>query len=446
MIYDTIVIGAGYAGLTAAKILKSAGKNIKILEARDRVGGRVFTQSYDGGFYLDLGGAWVGPGQNRFYKLIKETGNSTFKTFNEGKSVMWFGDKVKTYKGLIPPLPVGPLLSLDFGIKKINRLSKGIDLTEPWSHPKSAEWDGMTLHSWLLKNMPFQRARDLFKIAAEAIWAADPNEISFLHALFYTKSGENLDVLMNVDKGAQEERIVGGAQMPALKLAAELSNELELGRVAKKITQNEDTVIVTGEGFSYECKTLIIAIPPNQVGKIQFEPMLPANKTQLYQRMPMGTVTKTYAVYPKPFWREKGLNGLAATNNGFTTVTFDNSPKDGSKGILMGFVLANQAKTFANLSPEERKSSILGSFTKMFGEEAGKPEFYLDHSWVEEEFTGGCYAALMPPGVWTSLGHALREVSGRIHWAGTETATHWMGYIDGAIQSGERAAEEILKR
>jgi len=182
------------------------------------------------------------------------------------------------------------------------------------------------------------------------------------------------------------------------------------------------------------------------VGKIQFEPMLPANKTQLYQRMPMGTVTKTYAVYPKPFWREKGLNGLAATNNGFTTVTFDNSPKDGSKGILMGFVLANQAKTFANLSPEERKSSILGSFTKMFGEEAGKPEFYLDHSWAEEEFTGGCYAALMPPGVWTSLGHALREVSGRIHWAGTETATHWMGYIDGAIQSGERAAEEILKR
>lgn len=446
MIYDTIIIGAGYAGLTAAKILKSAEKKIKILEARDRVGGRVHTQSYEGGFYLDLGGAWVGPGQDRFYKLIKETGNTTFKTFNEGKSVMWFGDKVKTYKGLIPPLSVGPLISLDFGIKKINKLSREIDLANPWNHPNAAEWDSMTLNSWLLKNMPFQRARDLFKIAAEAIWAADPNEISFLHALFYTKSGENLDVLMNVDKGAQEERIVGGAQMPALKLAAELSNELELGRVAKKITQNEDTVIVTGEGFSYECKTLTIAIPPNQVGKIQFEPMLPANKTQLYQRMPMGTVTKTYAVYPKPFWREKGLNGLAATNNGFTTVTFDNSPKDGSKGILMGFVLANQAKTFANLSPEERKSSILGSFTKMFGEEAGKPEFYLDHSWAEEEFTGGCYAALMPPGVWTSLGHALREVSGRIHWAGTETATHWMGYIDGAIQSGERAAEEILKR
>lgn len=444
MIFDCIVIGAGYAGLTAAHILKKAGKSVKILEARDRVGGRVFTQTYNGGFYLDLGGAWVGPGQNRFYDLIKETGNHTFKTYNEGKSVMWFDKKVKTYKGLIPPLSIGPLLSLDFGIKKINKLSKGIDLQNPWNHPMATVWDSMTLHTWLLKNMPFQKARDLFKIAAEAIWAANPNEVSFLHALFYTKSGENLDVLMNVDKGAQEERIVGGAQKPAISLAGMLQDIIELNKIVRSIVQAEDGLEIKGDGFSYESKHVIVALPPNQIGKIHFDPMLPANKNQLYDRMPMGTVTKTFAVYEKPFWREQGLNGLAASNNGYTSVTFDNSPKDGSKGILMGFVLANQAKQFSNLSPEERKQSILKSFSKMFGNEANNPEFYLDHSWSEEEFTGGCYAGLMPPGVWTSLGHALRQVTGRIHWAGTETATEWMGYIDGAIQSGERAANEIL--
>ncbi len=444
MTYDAIIIGAGYAGLTAAAALKESGKNIKVLEARDRVGGRVYTKTLQNGSYVDLGGAWVGPGQDHFYKLIRETGNETFKTYEEGKSMMWFGDKVKAYKGLIPPLPIGPLLSLDFAIKKINKLSKTINLEKPWESPNAAEWDAMTLQTWMNRQMRFQKSRDLFKIAAEAIWAADPNEFSFLHALFYTKSGVSLDVLMNVGGGAQEERILGGAQQPALKIAERLMSEIKLNSAVNTIKQTEEMVTVSGNGFTYSAKKIIVALPPSMIGKIQFDPPLPANKQQLIQRMPMGTVTKTYAIYPKPFWREKGLNGLAATNNGYTTVTFDNSPKDGSKGILMGFVLANQAKAFANLSEPERKESILSSFVKMFGNEAANPEMYLDHSWAEEEYTGGCYAGLMTTGAWTSLGEALRKPCGNIHWAGTETATEWNGYIDGAIQSGERVAREVL--
>lgn len=358
--------------------------------------------------------------------------------------MMWFGDKVKAYKGLIPPLPIGPLLSLDFAIKKINKLSKTINLEKPWESPNAAEWDAMTLQTWMNRQMRFQKSRDLFKIAAEAIWAADPNEFSFLHALFYTKSGVSLDVLMNVGGGAQEERILGGAQQPALKIAERLMSEIKLNSAVNTIKQTEEMVTVSGNGFTYSAKKIIVALPPSMIGKIQFDPPLPANKQQLIQRMPMGTVTKTYAIYPKPFWREKGLNGLAATNNGYTTVTFDNSPKDGSKGILMGFVLANQAKAFANLSEPERKESILSSFVKMFGNEAANPEMYLDHSWAEEEYTGGCYAGLMTTGAWTSLGEALRNPCGNIHWAGTETATEWNGYIDGAIQSGERVAREVL--
>ncbi len=443
--YDVIVIGAGYSGLMATLHLKNSGKKVLLLEARDRVGGRVYTQKIEDNQYVDLGGAWVGPGQNYFYDLINKTGNSTFKTYDEGKSTLWYDDKVKHYKGLIPPLPIGALISLDFAIKKINKLSKTIDLEKPWTSPYARKWDSMTLQSWMDSQMSFKKAKDIFKIAAEAIWAAHPNEISFLHALYYTRSGVDLDTLMNVKGGAQEERIVGGAQQPALKLGEELAEELRLNSVVTHVFQNDNSVLVRGKNFNFEAQKIIIAIPPTICQKINFEPPLPANRQQLMQRMPMGTVTKTFAVYDKPFWRENGLNGLAASNNGFTTVTFDNSPKDGSKGILMGFVLANQAKSFANLDEKIRKETILNSFARMFGSEALQPEQYLEHTWAEEEFSGGCYAAYMPTGVWTSLGHALRKPVGNIHWAGTETATEWNGYIDGAIQAGIRAANEIIK-
>ncbi len=203
--------------------------------------------------------------------------------------------------------------------------------------------------------------------------------------------------------------------------------------------------IVRGPGFEFAANRVVVAVPPTLAGRIKYEPLMPAKRDQLTQRIPMGTVCKAYAVYEKPFWREAGLNGLSATDAGHTTVTFDNSPADGSKGIMMGFVLANQARDFISMSPEARKASIIKSFTTFYGEKAAQPEFYLDHSWAEEEFSRGCYAGIMPTGAWTSLGKALREPVGRIHWAGTETSDIWNGYIDGAIRSGERVAEEILK-
>lgn len=442
--YDTIIIGAGYAGLTATRELIKAGKKVILLEARDRVGGRVHTQHFEDGSYVDLGAAWIGPTQDRMYALAKEFGVQTFPTYDEGKSTLLYNNKLKHYKGIIPPLPIPSLLSLDMAIKRMNKLSKTVDLQNPWNTPDAEYYDSMTLASWMDKQMSFKTAKVMFKLAAEAIWAAHPNEISMLHALFYTKSCRDLDTLMNVKNGAQEERMVGGASQPALRLAETFKEHIRLNSVVRAISQQDNQLTVKGEGFELTAKKVIVALPPTLAGRIHYSPLMPANREQLTQRMPMGTVWKTYAIYDEPFWREAGLNGLSATNEGYVTVTFDNSPKDGSKGIMMGFVLGNQAKAFAQLSPEARKTSVLDTFGKFYGEKARNPIQYLDHSWAEEEFTRGCYAGLMPPGLWTSVGKALREPVGNIHWAGTETADVWNGYMEGAVLSGERVAKEII--
>lgn len=442
--YDSIVVGAGYAGLTATRELIKAGKKVILLEARDRVGGRVHTQHFEDGSYVDLGAAWVGPTQDRIYALAKEFGVQTFPTYDEGKSTLYYNNKLKHYKGIIPPLPIGALLSLDMAIKRLNKLSKTVDLQNPWNTPIAAYYDSLTLAAWMDKQMLFETAKVMFKLAAEAIWAADPNEISLLHALFYIKSGGNLDMLMNVKAGAQEERFVGGASQPALRLAETFKEHIRLNSIVRSISQDGNMVTVKGDGFEISGSKVIVALPPVLAGRIHYAPLMPANREQLTQRMPMGNVWKTYAFYDKPFWREEGLNGLSATNDGYVTVTFDNSPKDTSNGIMMGFVLGNQAKAFARLTPEERKESVLNSFARFYGEKARNPVQYLDHSWAEEEFTRGCYAGLMPTGAWTSVGKALREPVGNIHWAGTETADIWNGYMEGAIRSGERVAKEIL--
>lgn len=442
--FDVIIVGAGYAGLTAAKELLKAGKTVKIVEARERVGGRVYTQQFEG-YYLDMGGTWVGPTQDKIYELIREYGLQTFPTYDEGKSTLIMNGKTKNYKGLIPPLPIPSLLSLDGAIKQITKLSKTVNLQEPWLTPDAERWDSMTLQTWMDKQMSFKTAKKLFRIASEAIWAVSPSELSMLHAMFYTKSGTDFDTLMNVKKGAQEERILGGAMSVALKMAESFpENTIHFNAPVKTIIQDVEGVAIIGNDFRYQAQKVIVAIPPTLAGRINYQPLLPANRDQLLQRIPMGTVWKCYAIYERPFWRDKGLNGLAASDEGFVSVTFDNSPKDGSKGIMMGFVLANQAKEFSLLPEDERKKAVLSQFEKFFGKEASKPMAYIDKSWAEEEFTRGCYAGVMQTGAWTSLGKYLREPIGNIHWAGTETADIWNGYIDGAIRSGERVAKEIL--
>lgn len=442
--FDAIIVGAGYAGLTAATELQKAGKSVLVLEARERVGGRVYTQSLGNGCYVDLGAQWIGPGQDQMFALLQEFNIRHFNTYDEGKSQLYWDGKLKAYKGLIPPLPIPALLSLDRAIKTMNRLSGTIDPSHPWDHPKSEAWDSITLQGWMNKTMMSSKARQLFSIAAQAIFAVHPAELSFLFALYYTRSGRDFDTLMNIRNGAQESRILGGADLPARKMAEKLGSNLRLSHAVNQVRQEDAHLLVSGDGFSFTGKKLVMAVPPVLLQHIRFDPLLPAARQQLIQRMPMGAVWKCYAIYPTPFWRRMGLNGLVASNEGHTRLVFDNSPADESRGILMGFVLADEARAFSRLGREERRASITRSFVQYFGAEAANLDMYTDQGWQEEEWSRGCYAAMMGPHVLSTLAKEIRTPFKHIHFAGTETATEWNGYMEGAVRSGQREAALLL--
>ncbi len=443
--YEVIVIGAGYAGLTAARNLIRGGKKVLLLEARDRVGGRVYTHHTSQGYYMDKGAGWIGPTQDRMYALLKEFNISALPTYTSGKSIFYYNDKKKRYSGLIPPVGIHHLIGVQLALNKINKFSKKINLKAPWNSLNASIYDSITTEDWMTKQMPkSQVARDIFKLAFEAVWAAHPREVSLLHTLFYVKSGGNIELLTNVKNGAQQDRILGGADAPARALAQQIKARIQLQAKVTAIEQNAEGVKIIGENFQYQSKKVVIAMPPIVADDIIFTPTLPPMRQSLQKKMPMGKVWKTFMVYEKPFWRKMGMNGMITAPQENVSVVFDNSPKDESVGILMGFVSADAASYFQALSQEERKDEVLGAYNKYFGEVANNPIHYEDHCWTEDPLTKGCYVGLMPPSVMTSYGTALCRPVVHIHWAGTETSEIWNGYMEGAIRSGERVAAEIL--
>lgn len=442
---DCIIVGAGFAGLYAGRVLHEAGKKFKILEARDRVGGRVHTHHIDNDTYVDLGGQWIGPTQDKVYSLCKGMNVRCFETYDQGKNLLALNGQVRSYSGLIPRLNPLALLNIDYIIKRLEHMAAEVDPERPWETPKAGRWDSTTLATFLDRNVRFNSARKVLDAGLETVFAAPASELSLLHALFYMKSGGSLNALLSIENGAQQHRLAGGVQQLAEGLAARFPGAVELQRPVRRISQSGDGVEVKGDDFSYQAGRVIVAIPPILAARIDYQPLLPARRDQLTQRVPMGTVIKCYAIYERPWWRDKGFSGqVVADDRHWLQTVFDNSPNDGSTGMLMGFCLANRARRLLQVDARDRRAYILETLTDFFGPEAARPRFYIDKSWADEPWSRGCYTGLMAPGAWTAFTDSLRQPCGRIHWAGTETATVWNGYIEGAIRSGERAAREVI--
>uniref|UniRef100_A0A646QFZ6 Amine oxidase n=1 Tax=Hemiscolopendra marginata TaxID=943146 RepID=A0A646QFZ6_9MYRI len=446
---DVIVIGAGLSGLAAAKWLHEAGLKILVLEARDRVGGRTYTKCDPAvGGYVDLGGSYVGIAQNHIKQLAKEFGVETYDV-RQDKNIIWYynGTK-KLFDSYGIPFFWNPFVALDFCnlFYLLDKWGEEIPCDAPWTAPRAEEWDRMSASEFADKYIWTKTVREFFKKFLIPMFSTnEAHESSLLGILWYIKQGYGTKCVFTA---AQAEKFKGGSQMISDKIKEILGDRVLLKKPVYNIKQTRDTVTVTTiDGQEYKGRYAISAVPFPLLQKIHFEPSFPSLKNQLIQNVSMGSFIKSIVYYRTRFWSEKRLCGSAYViddNQPLSLLMSDTKP-DGSYPALVGFIPGKKAREMVSLPRELRLHQICTEFQKMFDSiEASQPIRYEEQNWMAEQYSGGGYSVVYPPGSITSFGRVLREPFLRLYFAGTETAIRWTGYMDGAVSAGQRAAREVL--
>ncbi len=452
---DVVIVGAGLAGLTAARELTAQGKKVIVLEARNRVGGRVLNHDVGGGEVSERGGTFVGPTQDHMIALGEAYGVKTFDTYDTGDNVYIDAGRRSTYAsdGPTGSAPFDPAILPDLAVVvgNLDSMSTEVPVDAPWTAAKAGEYDSQTLQSYIKANSVNPNFQRLVDTACRPIFGAESKELSLLFVLFYIAASGNettpgtFERNFNTRGGGQQSRFIGGSQVIPIAMAKELGKRVVLRSPVRKIRQTKKGVRVVSKRVTVEAKHVIVAVPPTLAGRIDYSPKLPQDRDALTQRLPQGSLLKAAAVYDKPFWRDKGLTGQVLSTDTYISATFDDSPEDGSPGVVFGFIGGDKARAFKKLSADEQRATVLAEFDQFFdAQEAGNARDYFLTSWTDEKWTRGCPVGIYAPGVMVAYGDQIRQPVGRIHWAGTETSTFWNGYMDGAVRSGERAAAEVL--
>jgi monoamine oxidase len=452
---DVVVVGAGLAGLTTARNLVAAGKSVVVLEARDRVGGRTLNHDLGGGKVTEAGGQYVGPTQDRVLALCRELGVGTYPGYQPGNSVYVADGHATTYTGDIPP-DLLALPDLAQMILRLDTMAKDFPVDAPWTYKDAATLDGMTAETWIKSNtINSTRILALVNLFLSPALGSRAADCSMLFLLATIAGYGDASTPGTLERGigskdaAQDSRLVGGTQRLSLLMAQALGSNVVLNAPVRSIAQSDaDGVTVTvADGRAWRGARAVVAIPPPLAVEIDWDPLLPAEHDALRRRMVLGTLAKCEAIYATPFWRRAGYSGQAIKlGDCAVPAIFDNSPPDGSPGVLMGFMGGKSWSTYQAASAAERRQAVLNDFASAFGSQALSPVDYFEQDWVEERWTRGAPTAVLGPGTLTRFGPKLTEPVGAVHWAGTETAGYWNGYMDGAISSGERAAREVLAK
>jgi monoamine oxidase len=440
---DAIVVGAGMAGLAAARTLRRSGKKTVVLEARDRVGGRVKAGKL-AGHTIDLGGMWVGPTQTRLLDLLREYDIATMRQYLAGKGIVEFAGRRVTPEGEEFGFDAQTQADYDQMLAKLNALVKQVPPDAPWSAPKAEELDDITVEQWLRDNVHNDTLLRMMNSEVRSTLTAEPWQISMLYFLFYCRSGDSFEELAKYDNGAQMYIVPGSMHQVSAAMGKELADSLVLEAPVTSLSQDSAGVTVVSEKGAWQGAHAIVALPLPLSSRIRYQPQLPPEREALTEQMPMGSVIKYWLAYEKPFWREHGMNGLVFADTPPSTFIAEATPPEGKPGFLVGFIDGRRALQWSGRPMEERRKLAVDLIVKYFGPEGAKPIDYIDQDWPADPWSRGCYGPSMGPGVLTTLGPNLRTKFGRVHWAGTETSPIWTGYIEGAIRSGERAAAEIM--
>jgi monoamine oxidase len=443
---DVAVVGGGLSGLSAARRLRERGRTVVVVEARDRVGGKMRTDVV-GGHHADLGAHWIGPTQDRVAALAREFGVRTEPQPLAGRAVLVSRGRRRTFRGSIPPL--SPLSIAELGIAqlRLDRLRRKVSVEQPWIHAAVTDWDAQTVDTFARRYLRTRDARMFLNLAAELVFGAEIEELSLLYFLFYLQSGGGLTSLTEFEGGAQQEHFVGGSQQLCDRLADGLGDDVRLRSPVAAVEQDGDGVLLrTEEGGRVRARHAIVAVSPALAGRWHWTRPLPADRDQLSQRMPMGAYMKVVLAYDRAWWRDANLSGIAYSDAGPVQMVVDSGSAGPAGGALACFITGRAVERYGRMELGTRQAAVRESLTRMFGPPAADWTAYAECDWTTEPYSRGGPVGLMGPGTLGRYGHVLRRPEGRVHWAGTDTATVWNGYMDGAIQAGERAADEVLAR
>jgi putrescine oxidase len=445
---DAVIVGAGPSGLTAARELKKAGLSVAVLEARDRVGGRTWTDTVDGAM-LEIGGQWVSPDQTALLALLDELGLTTYSRYRDGESVYIGADGTPVrYTGDSFPVSATTGAEMDKLIGLLDALAAEIGPTEPWTHPKARELDTISFHHWLRQHSPDEEAcNNIGLFIAGGMLTKPAHAFSALQAVLMAASAGSFTHLTDEDF-ILDKRVVGGMQQVSLLQAAELGDDVVLNSPVRTINWEEDAdgghrVTAVSERATVNARFVIMAVPPNLYSRVSFNPPLPRRQHQMHQHQSLGLVIKVHAVYSTPFWREAGLSGTGFGAGSLVQEVYDNTNHGDTRGTLVGFISDEKADAVFELSAEDRKRAVLESIAGFLGEKALEPEVYFESDWGSEEWTRGAYASSYDLGGLHRYGKDQHAPVGPIYWSSSDLAAEGYQHVDGAVRMGQSTAARI---
>lgn len=445
---DVVIVGAGPSGLTAARELKKAGLSVAVLEARDRVGGRTWTDTVDGAV-LEIGGQWVSPDQTALLALLDQLGLTTYSRYRDGESVYIGTDGTPVrYTGDSFPVSATTGAEMDKLIGLLDALAAEIGPTEPWAHPKARELDTISFHHWLRQHSPDEEAcNNIGLFIAGGMLTKPAHAFSALQAVLMAASAGSFTHLTDEDF-ILDKRVVGGMQQVSLLQAAELGDDVVLNSPVRTINWEEDAdgghrVTAVSERATVNARFVIMAVPPNLYSRVSFNPPLPRRQHQMHQHQSLGLVIKVHAVYSTPFWREAGLSGTGFGAGSLVQEVYDNTNHGDTRGTLVGFISDEKADAVFELSAAARKRAVLESIAGFLGEQALEPEVYFESDWGSEEWTRGAYASSYDLGGLHRYGKDQHAPVGPIYWSSSDLAAEGYQHVDGAVRMGQSTAARI---
>ena len=445
---DCVVVGAGFAGLSAARELIQRGYDVALVEARDRAGGRVVSTTLSGGEVIDLGGQWIAPSHDRMLELVKNAGLELIGA-NPGMLTLVQHGEIRNVaqsdsdEDARTPFAVA---DLGQGLMRLRRLAERAGQDDMWVEANAA-WLDQSVDRWIVSNLRTPTGRRDIRAAMKAVFESPLDKISLRKALGKVREGVDMENLIAANGDIGQARVLGGlAQLPE-RMASELGDRLRYRFVVDAIEQDDDRVVVHPSlGEALEARTAIVALPPWLALRIRVTPPLAGWREDAVRRIGAGNVIKCYVVYDHPWWRDKGLSGQMSADDGAVRVTFDCTDSPDGRGVLMGFFEGGEASMLTKFSRSMRQRIFKDTLVDVFGPQAARPVEYTDIDWGAEEFTRGSHGAHFAPGVWSVTGAELGKPCGRIHFAGAEYAGKFNGYMEGAVRSGAETAQEVVLR